>query len=148
MEVVNQILTGLLALVPRDPEVIIALLGTGGAVAVVLQVVKYFGKLQEAKKTITVLLGVLSFFADQVMTAIQFLPASFSNELGWVIASAVFMHRFVVSPAGRKLVALLEKFQRVFTDAKAYRAEMDGMYNAPEAPAAPATAPHEFSLGL
>jgi hypothetical protein len=150
MEVVNQIITGLWALVPRDPNVIIAFLGSGTVVAVLLQVVKHFGKLEEAKKTVVFLLTALSTIVAYAGDVLQFVPAQatavFGEQVAAVLGFAVVVHRFGVSPAYYKLIALLEKFKQVFSDAKAYRAEVSGVAE-PEAPA-PATAPHEFSLGL
>jgi hypothetical protein len=150
MEVVHQIITGLLALVPRDPNTIIAFLGSGAVVAVLLQVIKHFGKLEEAKKTVVFLLGALSTVVAYAGDVLQFVPpqatAIFGEQVAAVLGFAVVVHRFGVSPAYYKLIALLERLKQVFTDAKAYRAEVSGQ-SAAEAPA-PATAPHEFSLGL
>lgn len=149
MEVIHQILLGLWAIVPHDPVVLISLAGTGTFVAIVLQLVKHFGKLQEAKKTVTALLGLLSFLGDQAANILNILPPNAAGQLGWVITFAVFMHRFAVSPAYYRLVKVLENFQRVFTDAKAYRAEITGQEKtAVTAADIPTPESRTFSLGL
>lgn len=150
MEIVHQIISGLLVYVPRDPAVIFTLLGTGTAVAALLQIIKHLGKLQEAKKTVMFLLGGLSTLATMADQVLQLGGANaVAGDLGWVIASAVFMHRFAVSPAYHAAVIWLTKLSEMLADVKAYRVQ-----NAAQPKSAlssgdiPGAEPHTFSLGL
>jgi hypothetical protein len=128
-------------LTPHDFNTILALLGSGAGVAVALQVIKHFGKLQDAKKTVTVLLGGLSFIASFADWALQYGNQNpkvvIGSHLGWVITAAIFTHRFAVSPAYYKVTSFLNG---IYADAEAYRKEQ-----AQNVPVQAATGP-EFSL--
>lgn len=128
MDYIHHIINILSVLVPHDPNTILTFLGSGTVVAILLQAVKHFGKLQEAKKTVMFLLGVLSFAVTYADSFLQFTgqdpKAVVGSELGWVITLAVFIHRFAVSPGYYKLLTQLDKLKTVFSNADAYRAEV------------------------
>lgn len=135
------------ALSPHDLSVLLTILGSGGAVSVVLQIIKHFGKLQEAKKLVMFLLGMLSFlasFADwAIMWGGQNPKLVVGSIMGWIITSAVVIHRFSVSPIYHKLIEFLNG---VYADAEAYRKEQTPQPVVPVAPLDMPTAPREFSV--
>jgi hypothetical protein len=138
---VTSFITGLVNVVLDHPTAIVTFLLSGVGVSVTLQVIKHFGKLQEAKKVVMVLLGALSMaasFADQIIAFGSKHPQLFSPIMGWVIAVAVYFHEFVGSPIYHKVTTFLNG---VYADAHAYRTE--------QAALATQTAPvpdHEFEI--
>jgi uncharacterized membrane protein (DUF485 family) len=107
---------------------ILGFLATGSTVAVVLQIIKHYGKLQEAKKVVMLLLAVLSFFAAYAGQFLSFTSGNAAilalHNLGWVVTIAVFVHRFAVSPVYYGLINVVKAYNQNLTDAEAYRAQV------------------------
>lgn len=92
------------------------------AVATALQILKFKLNIQDAKKAVTVLLGVLSAVtatADFVLQSASLHPGLIGKETAQIIALAVFIHRFAVSPLYNKFYLTLTS---LVSDARAYRA--------------------------
>lgn len=147
----EQLTNILQTLVPSDPATILALLGSGAGVAIALQVIKHFGKLKEAKKTVVFLLAFLSFVATFADAVIQFAGQNpklvVGDHLGTVIAFAVIVHRFAVSPAYYKVTSQLEQIRDNKEDATAYRAtQLQAATPVTPVEGAILASPHEFSL--
>lgn len=103
---------------------ILSYLGGSTAVAAVLQVVKHKLNIAEAKKLVTFLLALFSFiaaFADYILQTTAQNPLALGRNTGYIIAGAVFVHRFVVSPSYDKLVNGLGGLVK---DAATYRASI------------------------
>lgn len=120
MSIINFLQT----LIPHSPAVIVGLITSGVGVSVVLQLIKHFGKLQDAKKTVMFLLAVLSGMATYGDSIIQFAGQNpnlvAGANLGWIVTIAVFVHRFVVSPIYSRIVSYLDG---IYADHLAYQAE-------------------------
>lgn len=145
----TDILNLLKTLSPHDWGTILTFLASGTGVAVVLQAIKHFGKLEDAKKLVMILLGILSFVASFTDWYIQYSGQNPKTvvlaHLGWIVTAAVFVHRFIVSPSYYKLVDFLKSIAEV----KEYKAEQAAQPITPvsqlDATLAAAT-PQEFTL--
>lgn len=136
-----------------DPATLLTILGSGGAVAVVLQILKHYKiGLKESKVAVVVLLTGLSFLATLADYVLQFSNMNPKLVVGqyWgdIIAAAVVIHRFSVSPMYYKLDAWRQAQKETKAAANAYRA-----LNAPAQSATPVSPldlanPKEFTLGL
>lgn len=136
-----------------DPTALLTVLGSGGVVAVVLQTLKHYKvNLKESKIAVVALLTGLSFLATLADAVLQFSGQNPKLVVGqyWgdIIAAAVVIHRFSVSPLYYKLDAWRQAQKQDKAAAAAYRAE-----HAPAQSAVPVTAldianPKEFTLGL
>jgi hypothetical protein len=137
----QQVINSVLDYLFNNPGTLIAALCTGTGVSIVLQLIKHFGKFDEAKKLIMILLGVLSVGATLADQAWIFTGQNTAllnmRDLGWVITAAVFMHRFAVSPAYYGALKGLSFYNNLLTDASAYRTEK-AQLAAAAAPASPA----------
>lgn len=99
-------------------------LGGSTLVATVLQLVKHKLNIAEAKSLVTFLLGMFSFvaaFADYILSATSQNPTALGKNTAILIAGAVFIHRFAVSPAYTKIVGGLGG---LIKDAETYRASV------------------------
>lgn len=136
----NSLVQLLTNLIPHNWDSVFTLLGLSATVAIVLQTIKHYGKLQDAKKTVVFLLGALSFAITVADAAIQYNGQNpklvVSTHLGWVIALAVLIHRFAVSPIYYKIVNTIN----TYNEALAYKAA-----TSPPAPVSASNQP-EFSL--
>lgn len=101
-----------------------AYLGGSALVATILQVIKHSFKIQDAKKLVTLLLGSLSLLvslADLALSSGN--NDQFAKTLGqhgaFIMAGAVIVHRFAVSPAYHYLTGTLGS---LVADANNYRA--------------------------
>lgn len=89
---------------------IFSLIGGSALVASLLQVIKHYFKLHDAKKFVTFLLGFLSFgaaFVDFIINASSQSPQILGAHTAEIMAIAVTLHRFVISPLYTKLVLFL-----------------------------------------
>jgi hypothetical protein len=103
---------------------VLSYLAASTLVATVLQVVKHKFSIANAKKLVTVLLGVLSFvtaFADYLISTTAQNPTALGRNTAAIVAGAVFVHRFAVSPLYNKVVVSLTSLVK---DANAYRASV------------------------
>ena len=127
----------------HDPKTLLTVLASGTGVALTLQVIKHYGKLGEAKKTVVFLLTALSFLASLADSVLQFSGQNpkliVGSHLGSIVAVAVIAHRFAISPAYYKLVGWLEAIASDKAAAAAYRSQ--------QAVNIPITG-QEFTIGL
>lgn len=139
--------TEIVTILKANWPTIVTLLGSGSGVAVVLQAIKHFGKLEDAKKFVMFLLGLLSTAAALADAVLQHKTGTaLGVDLGWVVTAAVFVHRFAVSPGYYKLTNF---FEGVYKDAQTYRSEtlVQPVTPIDQLDAALAAAsPHEFTL--
>lgn len=105
------------AITPESWAMLGGLVGTGTLVSVIVQVIKHFGKLKEAKKFVLFLLSafsVLGSLAGDVITHSTLSPVAFTGKYaGWILAIAVVMHRIAVSPVFKKFVVFLNDLASV-----------------------------------
>lgn len=99
-------------------------LGGSTLVASVLQIVKHKFKFADAEKLIVFMLGFFSFvaaFADFLIQNNPTLSALpwLGHATGLLMAGAVVVHRFAVSPAYYKLTAKLQTFDKLVKEAEA-----------------------------
>lgn len=105
------------------------LIGGSTIVAVLLQTIKHYFGLHDAKKFITFLLGFFSFaaaFANLLISAVAQSPQILGAHTAEIMAVAVVVHRFAVSPLYRKLVLFLNSVA-------GYRASLQPVLAAPVA---------------
>lgn len=150
--------TALGPLVAHNWPTLLTLLGLGSGTALVVQVIKKLGKLDEAKKTVIFLLGLVGYVFTYADWAIQYANQNpqlvIATHLGIVISVAVFVHRFAVSPATVKAVDWLAQLQAAMNQ---HQQEVQALQNIPApivsastvtvtAPLDPAAQPHEFTI--
>lgn len=103
---------------------LLSFLGGSTLVATVLQLLKHKLNIAEAKSLVTFLLGFLSFlaaFANYILSATSQNPTALGKNTALIIAGAVFVHRFAVSPTYNKVVVGLGG---LIKDAGTYRASV------------------------
>lgn len=103
---------------------LLSFLGGSTLVASLLQVVKHKLNIAEAKSLVTFLLGLFSFlaaFANYILSATSQNPTVLGQHTAMIVAGAVFIHRFAVSPAYNKGVVGLSN---LVNDAHTYRASV------------------------
>lgn len=119
---------------------VLSFLGGSTIVASLLQVIKHKLNISEAKTLVTFLMGVMSFlvaFANYIMQSSAQNPTVLGQHTAFIVAGAVFIHRFAVSPIYTKVVGGLTS---LIKDAGTYRASVAPLSTtAGEAPAAPAS---------
>jgi hypothetical protein len=125
-----------------------AWLGGSTGIAVILQVTKYKFKFADAKKFVVFMMGFLSFAASLADFIIQSgatnaLP-QISSMTAQLMAGAVVMHRFAVSPAYYKLTGLTYRFSKWLDEVAAYQAAQKA--NKVVEPSAAAVAQAEVTL--
>lgn len=91
-------------------------------VAVVLQILKHYKKLQEAQKTVMFLLLIFSGIGSWADEFLQLAAAGgYLQNFTAIISVAVVVHRFAVSPLDKWIVKLLQAYNQNLADAAAYR---------------------------
>jgi hypothetical protein len=109
---------------PSTWTTVLSYLGGSTLVASLLQVVKHKLSIADAKKLVTILLGTFSFvaaFADYLLSTTAQNPTSLGRNTAAIMAGAVLVHRFAVSPVYNKVVLGLTG---LLNDAAAYRASI------------------------
>lgn len=121
----TEIINFIKAMTPQDWSTIAGIVGAGAAVSIVLQTVKHYLQLKEAKKVVMFLLGAFSFLASFADWFLQFHasnPAATAGRLtGWIFTAAVILHRIAISPLYYKVTSY---FEGIYKDAKLYRQEV------------------------
>lgn len=96
-------------------------------VASLLQIVKHKLNITEAKKLVTFLLGFFSFlaaFADFLLQANASNPLpTLGHTTAYLLAGAVVVHRYAVSPAYYKLGVQFKKFSGFLDEVSQYQAD-------------------------
>lgn len=118
MNLVHQIINYITSQPPTTWTTLASYLGGSTAVASVLQIVKHKFKFADAEKLIVFMLGFFSFiaaFADFLIQSNPTLSALpwLGHATGLLMAGAVVVHRFAVSPAYYKLTAKLQGFDKL-----------------------------------
>lgn len=138
MDTLHQIFNYLNNLPASDWTTLLSYLGGSTVVASILQVLKHKLNFAEAQKLIVVLLGVFSFLASFADFLIQSNPNL--SALPWLgkttallMAGAVVVHRFAVSPAYYKLNLKLSNLGKLLK-------EVEGEQAAAKAPTLPSEA--------
>lgn len=101
---------------------ILSFLGGSTLVASLLQVIKHKLNISEAKTLVTFLMGIMSFlvaFANYIMQSSTQNPTALGQHTAFIVAGAVFVHRFAVSPMYSKIV---DGLGGLIKDANTYRA--------------------------
>lgn len=123
MNFIHEVINYITSQPPTTWTTLASYLGGSTAVASVLQIVKHKFKFADAEKLIVFALGFFSFlaaFADfliqsnPTLSALPFL----SHATGLLMAGAVVVHRFAVSPAYYKLATKLQKFDKALKEAE------------------------------
>lgn len=127
-----------------------AYLGGSTLVASLLQVIKHKFKFADAEKLIVFMLGFFSFlaaFADFLIQSNPSLSALpwLGHATGLLMAGAVVVHRFAVSPAYYKLATKLQRFEKVLKEAEAEETNPP-VVPSPTPPAPVAALPDEGNL--
>lgn len=145
-------------LVAHNWPTILTLLGLGSGTALVVQIIKKLGKLDEAKKTVIFLLGLVGYVVTYADWVVQYANQNpqlvIATHLGVVISVAVFVHRFAVSPGTAKVTSWLAQLDAAMN---AHQQEVQALQNVPApiitaaTPSAtpsldPAAQPHEFII--
>lgn len=136
----HQIINYLLNQPSSTYTTLLSFLGGSTLVATILQVLKHKLNIAEAKSLVTFLLGFLSFlaaFANYILSATSQNPTALGKNTALIVAGAVFIHRFAVSPSYNKVVVGLGNLVK---DAQTYRASVAPLSTtAGETPAAGTT---------
>lgn len=106
----QHILDSLNAVPASSWAALLSLLGGSALVASVLQVIKHYFGLHDAKKFVTFLLGFLSFvaaFVDLIISTTSQSPQVLGAHTAEIMAIAVVVHRFIVSPIFSKIILFL-----------------------------------------
>lgn len=126
MNLIHEVVNYFTNLPPSTWTTLGAYLGGSTLVASLLQIAKHKFNFAEAQKFVTLALGFISFL---VAFANFLLQTSAGNPLpqlghttGLLMAGAVVVHRFAVSPGYYKLVEKLKKFSDVLAELEAQQA--------------------------
>lgn len=123
MNLVHEIINYITSQPPTTWTTLISYLGGSTLVASVLQVVKHKFKFADAEKLIVFMLGFFSFlaaFADFLIQSNPSLSALpyLGHATGLIMAGAVVVHRFAVSPAYYKLASKAQNFESLLKEAE------------------------------
>jgi hypothetical protein len=123
MHLLNEVINYVSNLPPSTWTTLVSYLGGSTLVASVLQVLKHKFKFADAEKLIVFALGFFSFiaaFADFLLQSNPTLSALpwLGHATGLLMAGAVVVHRFAVSPAYYSLTARLQGFDKLLKEAE------------------------------
>lgn len=128
-------------------SILLAVIGGGTSVSVVLQAIKHWKGWQDRKGLI---MGLLSFLSFLPVFADWYINYSSQNPITWmgkyttiVLGVAVLIHRVAVSPLYYKVTSFING---IYGDAKAYRAEQTPLSVAGTGDPSALAVPHEFTL--
>lgn len=109
---------------------ILSFLGASGGVAIILQLVKKYFKL-DGTKTVHVLLALFALLpavADYIINYGQQMPGQIPQNFAFIVTGAIYVHKFFVSPISKKIENWLNT---TYADAQKYQAEQTVSTNAP-----------------
>lgn len=123
MNFVHEVINYITSQPPTTWTTLVSYLGGSTAVASVLQIVKHKFKFADAEKLIIFMLGFFSFLAAFADFLIQNNPTLsalpwLGHATGLLMAGAVVVHRFAVSPAYSKLATKLQGFDKLLKEAE------------------------------